>query len=48
MGKNSQEEKMFPKAKKAKVDTAALGAALNQRKHEFQAKPSRSRPKWAR
>jgi len=38
-------EKMFPKAKKAKVDTAALGAALFQRKHELQEKPSRSRPK---
>jgi hypothetical protein len=40
-----EEEKMFPKAKKAKVDTAALGAALIQRKYELQAKPShRSRP----
>ncbi len=28
---------MFPKAKKAKVDTAALGAALTQRKQELQA-----------
>jgi len=39
-----EEEKMFPKAKQAKVDTAALGAALIQRKHVLQAKPSRSRP----
>jgi hypothetical protein len=46
--KKEEEEKMFPKAKKAKVDTAALGAALIQRKHELQAKPSRSRPKRAR
>lgn len=31
-----EEEKMFPKAKKAKVDIAALGAAMSQRKHELQ------------
>ena len=37
-----EEEKMFPKAKKAKVDTAALGAALTQRKHELQAERRRS------
>ncbi|CCE24244.1 hemerythrin domain-containing protein [Methylotuvimicrobium alcaliphilum] len=29
------EDKMFPKAKKAKVDIDALGAALMQRKHEL-------------
>lgn len=39
---------MFPKAKKAKVYTTVLGTALIDRKHGFQAKPSRSRPKWAK
>ena len=39
-----EEEKMFPKAKKAKVDTAALGAALIQRKHELQAERGEAAP----
>jgi hemerythrin superfamily protein len=32
-----EEEEMFPQAKKANLDMAALGAALTQRKHELQA-----------
>ncbi len=32
-----EEEEMFPKKKKAKVDNAVLGAALMQRKQELQA-----------
>ena len=43
-----EEEKMFPKAKKAKVDTAALGAALIQRKHELQAARDEAKPVKAR
>src|SRR5450759_4611856 len=43
-----EEEKMFPKAKKAKVDTAALGAALTQRKHELQAERGEAEPVKAR
>jgi hemerythrin superfamily protein len=43
-----EEEKMFPKAKKAKVDTAALGAALIQRKHELQAERGEAEPVKAR
>ena len=39
-----EEEEMFPKAKKAKVDTAALGAALIQRKHELQAEKGEAQP----
>ncbi len=39
-----EEEKMFPKAKKGKVDTAALGAALTQRKHELQAERGEAEP----
>jgi hemerythrin superfamily protein len=43
-----EEEKMFPKAKKAKVDTAALGAALTQRKHELQVERGEAEPVKAR
>ena len=43
-----EEGKMFPKAKKAKVDTAALGAALIQRKHELQAERGEAEPVKAR
>jgi len=43
-----EEEKMFPKAKKAKVDTAVLGAALIQRKHELQAEGGEAEPVKAR
>ena len=43
-----EEEKMFPKAKKAKVDTAALGAALIQRKHELLAERGEAEPVNAR
>ena len=39
-----EEETMFPKAKKAKVDTAALGAALMQRKQELQAERGEVEP----
>ncbi|MGZ8239509.1 MAG: hemerythrin domain-containing protein [Methylobacter sp.] len=39
-----EEAEMFPKAKKAKVDTAALGAALMQRKHELQAERGEAEP----
>ena len=39
-----EEGKMFPKAKKAKVDTAALGAALTQRKHELQVERGEAEP----
>ena len=43
-----EEEKMFPKAKKAKVDTAVLGAALIKRKHELQAERGEAEPVKAR
>jgi len=43
-----EEEKMFPKAKKAKVGTAARGAALIQRKHELQAARDEAKPVKAR
>jgi hemerythrin superfamily protein len=39
-----EEKEMFLKAKKAKVDTAALGAALIQRKHELLAKRGEDEP----
>jgi len=39
-----EEEKMFSKAKKAKVDTVALGAALTQRKHELLVERGEARP----
>ena len=43
-----EEEKIFPKAKKAKADTAALGAALTQCKHELQAERGEAEPAKAR
>ena len=43
-----EEEKMFPKAKQAKVDTAALGAALIQRKHVLLAERGEAEPVKAR
>ena len=39
-----EEEEMFPKAKKAKLDNAALGAALMQRKQELQAEKGEAAP----
>jgi hemerythrin superfamily protein len=39
-----EEGEMFPKATKAKVDMAALGAALTQRKHELQATKGETKP----
>ncbi len=39
-----EEKKMFPKAKKAKADTSALGAALTQRKHELLAERGEAEP----
>ena len=39
-----EEGEMFPKARKAKVDMAALGAALTQRKHELQATNGETEP----
>jgi hypothetical protein len=32
-----EQDEMFPKAKKAKLDLAALGAKMLKRKHELQA-----------
>ena len=43
-----EEEKMFPKAKKAKVDIAALGEALLQRKHELLAERGEAEPTKAK
>jgi hypothetical protein len=34
---NEEQDEMFPKVEKAKVDTASLGAELLQRKQELQA-----------
>lgn len=31
-----EHDEMFPKAKKAKLDTAALGEQIKRRKHELQ------------
>lgn len=39
-----EEGEMFPKARKAKVDMVALGAALTQRKHELQATKGETQP----
>ena len=43
-----EHEEMFPKAKKAKVDTAALGDALTQRKQELRAEMGEAEPVKAR
>lgn len=39
-----EEEKMFPKAKKAKVDSIALGTAMLKRKHELDKKTESAEP----